>query len=193
MKENLKKEYKVVWDYLKNLKWYLVFTVGVFLLISVLVYFGVQSEEINDAVREQLKEILQRFQGLNTFETVVAIFFNNLVASFLGIIGGVFFGVITLGFIFTNAYVIGFVVRESVNIGGIGILWGLVPHGIFELPAVFISFALGIKLGMFVFDKDPWKELKFRFNNSMKIFIYVVVPLLVVAAIIEGILIGIVS
>jgi len=39
----------------------------------------------------------------------------------------------------------------SVGIEGYGILWRLVPHGIFELPAVFISLGLGIKLGTFIF------------------------------------------
>jgi len=32
-------------------------------------------------------------------------------------------------------------------------LWRLLPHGIFELPAVFISLGMGLKIGMFIFQK----------------------------------------
>jgi len=67
------------------------------------------------------------------------------------------------------------------------------PHGIFELPAIIISFALGIKLGSFVFAKEPWAELRRFVINCIRIFFFIVIPLLVIAAIIEGILIGVVG
>ncbi len=191
--KNLKKEYKEVWNYLKSSKYYLLFTVCLFFVVAMLVFFGVQSQEVNQNVEKQLEQIIERFKGLGTFETIFLIFFNNVLASFLGIVLGIFFGIITLGFVISNAYVIGYVAEKSVDSAGLSILWSLVPHGIFELPAVFISFALGIKLGMFVFTKNPWEELRKGFNSSMKVFAYIVFPLLVVAAIIEGILIGIIS
>ena len=51
------------------------------------------------------------------------------------------FGVVSIAF---NGYVIGFILEKSVLIDGLGVLWKLVPHGIFELPAIFISFGLVI-------------------------------------------------
>ena len=72
-------------------------------------------------------------------------------------------------------------------------LWKILPHGIFELPSIIISFALGIKLGMFVFAKNPSKEFKKRFVLGLKTFVFVILPLLVIAAIIEGLLIGFVG
>jgi len=122
-------------------------------------------------------------------ETIFMIFTNNLFVSFLGIILGVFFGVIPVIVIVSNAYAVGFVAQKSVDVAGITVLWRLFPHGIFELPALFISLALGIKLGSFVFAVKPWKTLNDYFISSMKIFFYIILPLLVVAAIIEGALI----
>ena len=57
------------------------------------------------------------------------------------------------------------------------------------MPAVFISLGLGLKLGMFIFSKKPGLELRKRFFESLNVFLFIVVPLLIIAAIIEGILI----
>ncbi|MEI6731787.1 MAG: stage II sporulation protein M, partial [archaeon] len=67
--------------------------------------------------------------------------------------------------------------------------WKIVPHGIFELPAIFVSLGLGIKLGAFVFGPERKKEFVRRALASLKVFVYVVLPLLIIAAIIEGMLI----
>lgn len=188
-KFNLKKDYQESWEYLKSSWGYILFVFVLFFLISALVFSGMQSEELNEMVKEQLKKIVEKFEGKGAFETVVLIFANNVLASFLGIALGVFFGVITLMMIFSNAYVIGFVADLSVEKAGLGILWSLVPHGVFELPAIFISFGLGLKLGSFFISKNPWNELKKRNKHSMKVFILIVVPLLILAAVIEGLLI----
>jgi len=63
------------------------------------------------------------------------------------------------------------------------------PHGVFELPAVFISLGLGVRFGTFMFSKNALSELKHRFIGSIKVFFFVIMPLLVLAAIIEGVLI----
>ena len=74
------------------------------------------------------------------------------------------------------------VTREA----GFSSLWMLVPHGIFEIPAIIISFAIGIKFGAFIFCDDKLKEFKFRLNNSLRVFFFIILPLLVLAAIIEA-------
>jgi uncharacterized membrane protein SpoIIM required for sporulation len=61
---------------------------------------------------------------------------------------------------------------------------------VFELPAVFISLALGVKLGMFIFSREKGKEFMRRARNSMIIFVCIVIPLLIIAAVIEGLLIS---
>ena len=47
-----------------------------------------------------------------------------------------------------------------------------------------------MKLGVFIFKKDKEKFLKENFYDATRIFLLIVIPLLVIAAIIEGILIS---
>jgi stage II sporulation protein M len=75
-------------------------------------------------------------------------------------------------------------------------LFLLAPHGIFELPAVFIAIGFGLKLGvcslrMIIsgFDKKENKFFAENLINSFRSFFLVIVPLLVIAGIIEAVLI----
>ena len=75
------------------------------------------------------------------------------------------------------------------NEGGLLILLNLLPHGIFELPAIFLAFGLGLKFGTFWMKKKKIKTLLDYFWNSLRVFLLIILPLLIIAAIIEGILI----
>ena len=70
---------------------------------------------------------------------------------------------------------------------GIFILWRLLPHGIFEIPAILISTSLGIRLG------TDFKNFKKNLKSAIRVFLLIIVPLLVIAGIIEGLFIGLVS
>lgn len=188
-RRSLKQEYIASFNYLRDSKWYIFFVVALFLFVTVTVFSGLQSESLNSVLMDQIKEIILEFEGLNTWQTSLKIFFNNSLASFFGIVFGIFFAIPTIIFIFINGYLIGYVSSLAVDSSGLTSLFALVPHGIFELPAVFISFGLGIRLGMFFLAKDPFQELKRGIEESMRVFVLIVIPLLVIAAIIEGILI----
>jgi len=88
-----------------------------------------------------------------------------------------------------NGYLLGFVAMLSAKSQGIFILWRILPHGIFELPAIFISLGIGLRLGTYAFQK---KKVSFKnwIFSSLRVFILIVLPLLIVAAIIEGALIA---
>jgi len=58
------------------------------------------------------------------------------------------------------------------------------------LPALFISLGLGLRIGTFIFEKDKIKTLKIYLIKSIKVFFFVIIPLLVIAAVIEGSLIS---
>jgi len=92
-----------------------------------------------------------------------------------------------------NGYLLGFVAREAVMQEGIFIFWRLFPHGIFELPAVLFSIGIGMKIGTEIFGKNAGKRLKYNFREGFRFFVFVVFPLLLVAGIIEGILVSLVS
>jgi len=192
-KKSLRVYYKDSWNFLKECRNYILFSILLFFGMSIVVFLGLQNQQINQILLEKLKEIMLEFEGLGIFQTIVKIFLNNTLASLLGIFLGVFLGIFPVIAILVNSYMVGFVAKLAVEKNGMITLWRLVPHGIFELPAVLISFALGIRLGMFIFAKNPQEDLKKTFWNCVKVFLLIILPLLVVAAIIEGILIGVVG
>ena len=100
---------------------------------------------------------------------------------------GVFIGLFPITSAVVNGYLIGFIANHAVAEKGVLVLWRLLPHGIFELPAVFISMGLGLKIGIGLLKEE---NLKKNFVNALRVFVFVVLPLLIIAGIIEGVLVG---
>ena len=140
-----------------------------------------------------ITELMASLEGMGVVELTGFIFWNNLKASFFAIILGVSFGVFPLVIGIFNGYLIGFVSREAVAQEGLLIMWRLLPHGIFELPAVILSIGIGVKIGAGLFEKDVMKKLRYNFREGLRFFVFVIIPLLFVAGIIEGLLVGLMS
>ncbi len=142
-----------------------------------------------DEIKEFLKKLATETEGFNMLQMIVYILKNNLSSAFFSLFLGILLGIFPVLLAVANAYLLGFVSNAVVAEAGYLSLWKLLPHGVFEIPAIIISIGLGIKLGMFLFTKHPKEEFLKRLDKSMKTFVFVVVPLLVIAAIIEGSLI----
>jgi len=137
-------------------------------------------------------EMIDSLEGKSVVELIWFIFWNNLRAGFMAIVLGISFGVLPLVIGVVNGYLVGFVAREAVMQEGIVILWQLAPHGIFELPAILLSIGIGIKVGVSMFGgRGVGDRLKYNFIEGFRFFVFVIFPLLVIAGIIEGLLIGI--
>jgi len=176
--------------YLPKLKKYFIFSLVLFLLISLFGFLFPYFFE--EEIIRLIEELIMQTQGMDFLELTNFIMFNNMKSSFFALILGIFLGFVPIGVIVVNAYVLGFVANKTVAIEGPLIMWRLLPHGIFEIPAVLLSTALGMKLGFFIFTyKGPnkLKEFKTWLLNSLKVFFLIIIPLLVIAGIIEGILI----
>jgi len=176
------------WGYIKESKDYVYFAAIIFLFFGLVgfIFPNFFVEQINLLVEQLLKQT----EGFGTYSLISFIFFNNLKASFLGLSLGIILGFIPISLAVVNGYVLGFVSNYAVREAGFSSLFRLLPHGIFELPAIIISIGLGIKLGMFFFSKNPYKELIRRVILSLKVFIFIIIPLLIIAAFIEGSLIS---
>ena len=192
-KFSLKAEYKLSWDYLKESKNYIYFATIVFFVFAVIGFFVMPPEAVTKQILDFLKQILERTQGLSATKLISFIFFNNLQTSFVGMSLGVLFGLFPLFSLMFNGYFLGFVAAMSMKSQGGLVLLKLLPHGIFELPAVLISLGMGFKLGSFIFYKDKVKTLTKFLISSLKVFFYISVPLLLIAGIIEGALISLFS
>ena len=90
----------------------------------------------------------EKTSDLNTFEFIFFIALNNISNAFFVIVSGLFFGVIPLVETISNGALFGYVSVITYFISGsFSFLWIFVPHGIFELPATFIAFGLGMWIG----------------------------------------------
>ena len=71
--------------------------------------------------------------------------------------------------------------------GFLFILLALLPHGIIELPMVFLSASIGLRLGhhVFLYLIGRPTEIKREFKEGLKFYFHWIMPLLFVAAIIE--------
>jgi stage II sporulation protein M len=186
---DLKKEYAKSWKYIKETKIYFLIIVLLFIIMAVIGFLVPAPEIISTKIMEILEEILLKTQGMNTLELIFFIITNNVQTSFLGMIFGFILGIFPLITIIVNGYLLGFVSSMAVGVESGFSLLKLLPHGIFEIPAIVLSLGIGLKLGTFPFKKNPRKTLKKYLTNSIRVFFLVVLPLLVLAGIIEGSLI----
>jgi len=181
-------------NYLKEVKIHFLFSLALFFAIGL---FGfIFPIFFVEQIREFIQELMALTAGMNSFELTMFIIYNNIKSAFLAMIFGIVFGILPIAIIILNGYILGFISNKTVAVEGILILWRLLPHGIFEIPAVLLSTALGMKLGLFLFTyhgKNKFKEFGKWLLNAFKVFIFIIIPLLVFAGIIEGILIALVS
>jgi stage II sporulation protein M len=186
---NLLKEYRKSWNYVKDSKIFIYAVILIFLFFILLGFFLPAPSIVYNLIVNYIKNILAQTENMSELNTIFFIISNNVLSTFLSILFGMFFGIFPLATTIINGYVLGFVSSVSVANGGILTLWKLLPHGIFEMPAVFISLGLGLRIGMFVFQKDKIKSLTNYLINSLKVFLLIIIPLLIIAGIIEGVLI----
>jgi len=182
--------YKASLKYLKECKNFIWVSVGIFVLFCLVGFFVPLPEQFSEMILNFLKELIEKTQGMSQGELISFIFFNNLKSSFLAWVLGIGLGIFPVFVAILNGFVLGFVMKLSVSVSGFGSLWRIFPHGIFELPAIFISLGMGLRLGCFIFEKKKKNSFKEHFYNGLRVFVFVVLPLLIVAGIIEGTLIA---
>lgn len=185
-----KKNYSLSWSYIKESKKFIWIAV---ILFAIAIAFGFLNHALfGDYIRKLLEAILRQTEGLNAWQMILFIFENNIKNAFMGLIVGAALGVFPLFALLLNGYVIGYVGYFAVQTNGWIALLDLLPHGIFELPALIIALGLGVKFGGSIFAGRGKlrKEFLRRLDRSLRVFIFIILPLLVIAAIIEGLLIA---
>ena len=185
--KNLSENYSACFKFFKEIRWYVVFSLGLFALFFIVGF--IFPIFFRDEIFKFVLEMIAMMEGKSVFGIMQFIFLNNLKASFLSMIFGISFGILPFFIGAFNGYLVGFVAREAVATEGILVLWKLFPHGIFELPAIIFSIAIGFKIGTDLFRQD--QKVRYNFREGFRFFVFVIFPLLLVAGIIEGSLIGI--
>ncbi len=172
--------------YIKESRNYIYLVIGIFLLSALIAFIYPSNFSFFDNL---LRDLLDKTEGLSGFSLISYIFTNNVLSASLGLFFGIFLGIFSFINGMINGAVLGYVFAKIYAINGINDFWRILPHGVFELPAIFIALGLGVKLGFFIFNRNMKEEFLRRFYNSFLAFLLIIVPLLILAAIIEGLMI----
>lgn len=155
-----------------------------YIFVAILIFVaGILSAILMPSLGERLLSLFLEY--LKTFKygqkdflgLLIAIFLQNALSAFFAIILGFFFGLVPI----FGAAVNGAAMGAVLNLNPLN-FFKLLPHGIFELPAIFIAWGLGIWCAGGLFRAPP---VGFRIKRSLNIYLSIIVPLLIVAAIIE--------
>jgi len=145
------------------------------------------------ALRDVLRG-LERFfgplYGLPPHLLAVMVFANNFSKTlFFAVLLGVLIAIPPILFLFLNGMIIGlmsyFIVEER---GLLFLMAGILPHGVFEIPALLLSCALGMDIGIVVCEKALGKDVSIKnaVVACLGTYLKVVVPLLLAAALVEA-------
>jgi uncharacterized membrane protein SpoIIM required for sporulation/ABC-type transport system involved in multi-copper enzyme maturation permease subunit len=144
-------------------------------------------------LRERLSDV-PAADGLNDLEiSAPFIFLNNVRATALMFLVGVTsFGVLGILFFLLNAGIIGGVLSLFAYLGVSPLLLfsaGILPHGMFELPALLLSGAAVLRMSVALVTPQTGKSMGEIFISLIadwaKVFIGIIIPLLLMAALVE--------
>lgn len=168
---------------------YILIVYVIFFLALANGYFMAVNDPQNS--RQFIGQLFSQFgfaRQISTFQLFIYIFLNNASKAFLVILLGFFFGIVPIFFVFTNANLIGIVLAVfGAREGFLKVVLSLLPHGIFEIPAILIASGYGLWLGVKFYRKLRYGEtFREAFWFAMRKYFTVVFPLLLLAAFIEA-------
>jgi len=133
-------------------------------------------------------EMLKWIMDLPPVLIMMIIFLKNLLSCAMSILLGIGLGLVPLLVATSNGFLLGIVSYGVIQkTGTLYLLAGILPHGIIELPVVFLSIAIGFRLGYLLaltIAKDK-TDLTCETRRAIHFLLSWVMPLLFVAAAIE--------
>ncbi|HEY3167373.1 MAG TPA: stage II sporulation protein M, partial [Candidatus Binatia bacterium] len=148
--------------------------------------------EVADHFESSVVGFVKIFRGLSKFELAAAIFLNNALKTLLEILLGSLFGIIPLVFLLANGIALGVVFSLSAQSRGPWLsLLSILPHGILELPAVFLGASIGLMVGSHVLKRlfgRAETTLGGELVRGFRFFCTVILPMLLIAALVEAFL-----
>lgn len=117
------------------------------------------------------------------------ILLNNLIATWLMLLLGVAFGILPIVAVGFNGFLLGALGREGVRVVGYAqTALHVLPHGVFEIPALLLAASYGLWIGMASLKRVRGRgghDISGQLKHALRSYAAVVVPLLVIAAAIE--------
>ncbi|MDF1498319.1 MAG: stage II sporulation protein M [Patescibacteria group bacterium] len=175
--------------YLYGLKIYILFSLYFFAISTLIGYIFAQNNPVE--VREVIKNISEALlldEEMTSLQLFFFIFQNNVSKLFIILPLGIFAGIIPFLSIFTNGLILGIFAQIAIQeVSWLFLIFGIMPHGIIEIPVLIVSSAIGMRIGkvaiwkLFGSKESLIKEL----TKALRFFIFVLFPLLFIAAFIE--------
>ncbi len=176
-------------DYFYSIRFFILFSILVFVSAAFLGYFSAKiSTEEAKIILESLRQKYEEVFAMNSFSQFLFIFINNGFTLFLVLILGIAFGVFPFFVLFANGGLLGIVAYFFNDVFSWSKFFlGTTPHGIIEIPVLILSCAIGLKIGKTTYRRIFKKEgsVKSELALSFRVFLKVLLPLLAVAAAIE--------
>jgi len=149
------------------------------------------------STRQQMTDAFQvvadNYRGLAGGKLFFTLLLHNVMATIFVLISGVIVGIIPTFAIGANGFVLGVVYRQTAEMVGYSkAALKVLPHGVFELPALLIAASYGLWLGVTVVRRMRGKVstlLRIHIEHAFRRYFIVVFPFLIVAAGIETALI----
>lgn len=164
--------------------------------IVAVVFFGfcifgyvtaVANPETGNASTQAFQQVVKELDSDNSGVLAWQIFFNNLKVCLILFIGGITFGAATVYILSQNGYIIGSISEVMLRHYDTSVFAAtLVPHGIFEISAILMSAALGLQMACaLLLDGAGLSNAGNMCVWYGKRFFLVVIPLLIIAALVE--------
>jgi stage II sporulation protein M len=162
---------------------FIMFAFFMFCLGIILGYFYLSDSQL---IKDGVTELLESFHTTSYFIFVSKIFIHNVIIAYLSIRLGILLGLIPTISSLASGISVGWAFANFNNIHYIKLLLLLVPHGVFELPAMFLAWGIGFWHCKIFFIPNYDQTPKENVKRIHKLFIRLILPLLAIAAIIEG-------
>lgn len=184
--------FKPAWNVISDNRSWIFIAVFIFIISGFHAYqTAPHGEPLNDELMSQLEDILKLIMGLSPLAASLFIFLANFITMAQMLLLGVAAGLAPLFTLYFNGRILGIL---AASFAGQDIpflpvfLLGILPHGIFELFAFFISAGLGLKFGFSLFfplpEKNRLQSFKYIWKETITV-LPLVALLLVVAALVE--------
>ncbi|OPY27696.1 MAG: Acyltransferase family protein [Methanocella sp. PtaU1.Bin125] len=149
---------------------------------------GVSYQNTSYAASISLIESPASIGDFSSASLAIGIFANNVFYCFMAMALGVFLGVIPVVFIMANGLTLGWFAGLTLpKTCFCYIMAGSIPHGLFEIPAVLLSSAIGLRLGYsLVLSLAGKKGFVKEAIKGVRTFVFWILPIIAVAAAVEA-------
>jgi len=177
--------------YLGRLKPYLLTSLLLFSLGLVLGVMIMQRHpSLADYFAGSLAAFVKKFAGMPRAQLAAAIFLNNALKTLIAILLGALLGLVPAIFLLANGAALAVAWSLSADARGPWLsLLSLLPHGMLELPAVFLGTSMGLMIGLTAFNRlthHDGNTVAAELAQALRYFCTVILPLLGAAAVIEA-------